>query len=255
MDDQIQTVENYPRTLCAGNLYEWKHNASYYSDERYAKLVSQKVAKTLAAADPLKIVACDDNVAGDYYMFLNDNDGTVLVNHYRQDAWSVYKSDLFRNIRFAACARGDVLFASPSAVFRLDPNNAYDTTPNGQNKPIEAVWESGFLPFGADYRRKYSANLWVSLLPACCSWLEITVKSDKRSDYLRKIISNSLACFSHLDFANFSFQTYAAPKIRRVKLKVKKFVYYKLIFRLSKPGAIATVLGYDQQVRYSSQVK
>lgn len=255
MDGQIQTVENYPRTLCAGNLYEWKHNASYYADERYAKLISQKVTRTLATADPKKIVTCDDNVAGDYYMFLNDDAGTVLVNHYRQDAWSLYVGSLFKDIRFAACLRGDVLFAGYSAVYRLDDKNAYDTTPTGITYPIEAVWESGFMAFGADYRRKYSSNLWVSLLPDCTSWLEITVKTDRRSEYLTKVISNALACFAHLDFANFSFQTYAAPKIRRIKLKVKKFVYYKLILRVSKAGASATVLGYDQQVRYSSTVK
>lgn len=255
MNGQIQTVENYPRTFCAGNLYEWRHSASYYPDERYAKLISQRVCRTLAAADPLKIVTCDDNVAGDYYMFLNDDAGTVLVNHYRQDAWSMYKSQLFQNIRFAACPRGDVLFANATAVFRFDPNNAYDTAPMGLNLPIEAVFESGFMAFGADYKRKYSSNLWVSLLPECTSWLEITVKTDRRSDYLTKIVSNALACFAHLDFSNFSFQTYAAPKIRRIKLKVKKFVYYQLILRVSKEGASATVLGYDQQVRYSSDVK
>lgn len=258
MDGQIQTVENYPRTLSAGNLYEWKHNASYYADERYAKLISQKVSRTLAAADPQKIVTCDDNVAGNYYMFLNDDAGTVLVNHYRLDAWSLYTGFVFHNVRFAVATQGDVLFANNWAVFKLDAKSAYDASPIGGDdtaSPITAIWESGFMDFGADYRRKYSSNLWVSLLPDCGSWLEITVKTDKRGEYLTKIISNALACFAHLDFANFSFLTYAAPKIRRVKLKVKKFVYYQLIFRVSKPGVSATVLGYDQQIRYSSTVK
>jgi hypothetical protein len=46
-----------------------------------------------------------------------------------------------------------------------------------------------------------------------------------------------------------------APKIRRVRLKVKKFVYYKLIFRVETEGATATILGYDQTVRFGSMTK
>ena len=45
------------------------------------------------------------------------------------------------------------------------------------------------------------------------------------------------------------------PRIRRVRLKVKKFVYYKLIFRVEEPGSRATVLSYDMKVRFSSNVK
>jgi hypothetical protein len=36
---------------------------------------------------------------------------------------------------------------------------------------------------------------------------------------------------------------------------VKKFVYYKLIFKATKPGAKVTVLGYDQEVRHASMAK
>jgi hypothetical protein len=61
--------------------------------------------------------------------------------------------------------------------------------------------------------------------------------------------------FGRIDFSKISFVTYAAPRVHRVKLKVKKFVYYKLILRLNKPGAVATVLGYGQQLRGGTEVK
>jgi len=111
------------------------------------------------------------------------------------------------------------------------------------------------IRIGADYLRKHSSRLWLSILPQSASGLDITVRTDKSSEYLTKTIGYSLMDFAHLDFSNFSFLTYAAPKIRRVQMKVKKFVYYKLILRLPKPGTRVTVLGYDQQVRYSSNVK
>ena len=111
------------------------------------------------------------------------------------------------------------------------------------------------MSFGADYLRKYSSRLWVSLLPQAESDLEITVRTDKRSDYITKNIGYFLSDFSRMNFSSFSFDTWRALKMKRVQIKVKKFVYYKLILRVTKPGARATVLGYDQQVRYSSAVK
>lgn len=257
MDGQIQTVENYPRTLCAGNLYEWRNSASYYPDERYAKLVSQKVSRTLASAAPGKIVTCDDDASGTYYMFLNDDAGTVLVNHYRLDAWSVYTGEVFKNVLFAVSARGDVLFANDRAVFKFDPQSAYDAPviANGESTPISALWESGYMAFGADYKRKYSSHIWLSMLPEAGSSMDITVSTDRREDYLVKNAGLPLFGFHALDFSAFSFIISRVPKIQRIQMKVKKFVYYKLIFRVNHPGARATVLGYDQQIRYSSNVK
>jgi hypothetical protein len=38
-------------------------------------------------------------------------------------------------------------------------------------------------------------------------------------------------------------------------MKIKKFVYYKLIFRVTEPGAVATVLSVDQRIRYAGYAK
>ena len=258
MDNQVQTVNNYLRTVCNGSLYEWKYTASQYRDERYAKCISGKVSKTLAKADASKIVTCDDNVTHTYYMFLNDDEGTVLVNRYDLDAWTIYKGEVFKGIRFAAVYAGDVIFCNDTVVYRFDEESQYDQLQDGENvrnEQIVAVWESGFMDFGAPYKKKFSSKLWISMQPESGSEMNVTVKTDKRGDYTEKTIGYSFLDFSRLDFSNFSFLTYAAPKVRRVLLKVKKFVYYKLIFKVTKPGARATVLGYEQQVRYSSDVK
>ena len=54
---------------------------------------------------------------------------------------------------------------------------------------------------------------------------------------------------------DWTFNTNDRPTIDRVRLKVKKFVYYKLIFRIEKDGAQGTILGFDQQVRFASMAK
>ena len=40
-----------------------------------------------------------------------------------------------------------------------------------------------------------------------------------------------------------------------MRLKVKKFIYYKVIIKITEPGAVGTVLGFDQQIRYASMAK
>lgn len=252
---QVTLINNNPRSFSKGSIYEWRISSGY-RDERNAKCISQKVVRTMAAADPAKLKAFDDGVNKTYYVFLNDEDGTVLVNRYDLDAWSIYKSHLTRNVSHCLLFDGKMFFLNDGTLYYFDPDYLYDeATDGGDPVAIDAVWESGFHSFGADYLRKHSSRLWLSILPQAASGLDITVRTDKSSEYLTKTIGYSLMDFAHLDFSNFSFLTYAAPKIRRVQMKVKKFVYYKLILRLPKPGTRVTVLGYDQQVRYSSNVK
>lgn len=257
MDGQICTVNNYPRTLCGGTLYEWRSASNYSGDERYTKAVSGKIRDYLKKAQAQRVVTCQDSAEKTYYMFLNDEEGTVLVNRYELDVWTVYKGEVFKNISFAACLDGEVTFATEHAVFVLDNSENYDAPAeeNGRREPIKALWKSGYMDFGAPSRRKYSSRIWLSLLPEAGSNMDVTVQTDKRSDYLTKAAGYSLFGFGNVDFSNMSFLTWQAPQIRRIQMKVKKFVYYKLIFQISRPGSRATVLGYDQQVRFSSEVK
>ena len=257
---QIQTVNNHPRTISKGGIYEWKITASYYKDERYAVRVSDPVEKSLNSVDPGKIVTCDDNYSKTYYVFLNDTEGTVLVNRYAltQDGiWSIYKSGLCKNVRFAMMHGGAMAFATEKELFYFKEGTALDAAEQagGQEQAIPAVWESGQMAFGADYRQKYSSKIYVSMLPEFSSGMTVTAATDRRESYIEKAVGQSLFSFDTIDFSAFSFVTNKTPKIQRVRLKVKKFVYYKLIFKVDQPGARATVLGYDQQVRFGSMAK
>ena len=120
---------------------------------------------------------------------------------------------------------------------------------------IKALWESGYMAFGADFQRKYSSQLYVSMLPQAHSGMTITAATDRRDEYMEKSVGSNIFTWDEADFRWWSFDISSAPKIRRVRLKIKKFVYYKLIFRVEAAGARATVLGYDQTVRYGSMAK
>lgn len=256
----VQTVNNYPRTVTKNGLYEWRITSSYYKDERYAKRISDMVGSSFSRADIQKIVTCDDDFKKNYYVFLNDADGTVLVNRYdlnKGDCWCIYKSNMFRNVRFAMVHGGTMVFCNETEAFRLEDDLVYDDAeiPGGEALPIAAEWESGFHAFGADFRRKYSSEIYVSILPEAKSRIVVTAETDKRTDYLEKVIESSTFQWSNANFIDWTFNTSDQPTINRVRLKVKKFIYYKLIFRIDEPGTQGTILGFDQKIRFASMAK
>lgn len=257
---QIQTVNNYPRTFSSGGIYEWRVTTTYYRDERYAVRVSDPVEKTLKDADTGKIVTCDDDHSKTYYVFLNDESGTVLVNRYaltKEGVWCLYRSNLCRNVKKAMVLDGEPVFVTGTEAFRFSQALRTDAAevPGGESQDITAVWESGYMDFGADFQRKYSSRIYISMLPQSHSRMAITAATDRRSEYMEKTVESNLFSFDGIDFSRWTFDTNSTPKIRRIQLKVKKFVYYKLIFRVDGNGKRATVLGYDQQVRFSSMAK
>ena len=111
------------------------------------------------------------------------------------------------------------------------------------------------MDFGMDWRRKYSANIWVSVEPESQSRVTVTAQSNRKSDYVRKIVSYNLTTLSNTDFNHWSFRTNRKPQVRRVRLKVKKFTFYKLIFSSMSAAATATILGVDFRVRNTGNVK
>ena len=257
---QIQTVNNYPRTISHGGIYEWRITSSYYKDERYAKRISDMVNRSLESCDITKVVDVDDNVNKTYYIFLNDDDGTVLVNRYgltNDGIWCIYKSQLCKNVTSAFMMSDVMIFCNDKEAFFFDTSYNVDApeTIGGESTQIKAIWESGYMSFGADFRRKYSSNLYVSVLPDGMSRITVTASTDRREEYMEKMISTDLFNWSTVTFPTWTFNISSTPGIKRVRLKVKKFVYYKLILKVEEYGASANVLGYDQEVRFSSMAK
>lgn len=257
---QVQIVNNYPRTITKDGIYEWRITTSYYKDERYANRISDVAEQTLKRVDIADIVTCDDDYDKTYYIFLNDSEGTVLVNRYELNkgkVWCVYKSDTFKNVRAAMVFDGSMVFVNETEAFTLDKTVAFDVPTVSTDAPLQirAAWESGFMHFGADFRRKYSSEIYLSVQPNAKSEVIVTAQTDKRDSYIEKTITNNVLDWSNMSFSEWTFNNSNRPVISRVRLKVKKFVYYKLIFRIDKAGAKGTILGFDQKVRFGSMAK
>ena len=126
---------------------------------------------------------------------------------------------------------------------------------NDNKEPIDAHWESGSMDFDQDWRRKYSANIWVAIKPESLSRVTVTAQSNRKSDYVEKVVAYSLATFENANFAHWAFGTNRKPQVQRVRIKVKKFTFYKMIFSSLSASAASTILGVDFQVRYTGNVK
>jgi hypothetical protein len=246
---QVALVLNSPRTLFGGDVYEWRNNGSYNlsTDERQARRISDRVYSTLSTFDLSRCVCFDDNANQEYYVCYN---GTALVHNYAADAWFTYT-----NIPATCFAsfRGELYFGTDTgSVMKLSESARDDL-----GTAIDAYWESGAMDFGADYRRKYSSMLWVSVKPQSNSYVELTLITDRKSEFADKAISTGVYTggFADWDFRTFSFATNIQPQVKKIRLKAKKFGYYRLVFKTDHANTTATVLGVDIRVRQTGYVK
>lgn len=243
---QARLIENNPWTLTGNAVFAWALANAAVRDERNAQRMSDPVCATIAAFDPARCVLFDDSAAMEVYIVC---DRRALLYSYAAKTWSYYytAAPMRAMIRFA----GELFFGSDDGtLYHLSRTFRSD---NGL--PIDAYWESGSMDFKRDWMRKYSTLLWLGLKPEFRSQIHITVRSDRKGSYPVKTISISISFLDHVDFAHFSFNTSHRPKMFRVKIKVKKAAYYKLILYSNSAETTATVLGVDVQVRYTGNVK
>lgn len=246
---QVRLVLNSPFTLSGNDLYEWK-NSSYYTsnltrDERQAKRISDRVWAALKTFDTAKCYCYDDNDAQEYYIC---HDGEALVYNYAADAWSRYTAF---PVSCMVNLGGELYIGSTDGKLK---HFSYEW-PWDDGEAIDAYWESGSMGFNQDYMRKYSAVLWVAIKPESNGEVYVTVQTDRSSTLNEKVVDTTLSTFSKANFGNWSFLVNRKPHLRRLKIKAKKFVYYKLIFKSFNAGTRATVVAADIRVRYTGMAK
>ena len=232
---QAVLVENRPRTLDGRSVVEWKSTSSsgnINGDERNAERISQRVEETIRSFDLSSAKTFYDKYAHEYYVI--GADGTALVHGIDADAWYVYTN-------FAAkCLinyMDELYYGTADGYLRHFSTDYFSDV----GESIDAYWESGSMPFAADFQRKYSAMLWVGIRPDDNGYLEVTAKTDRKTD-----------------FAVYDVETADAsqvPEMNRIKLKAKKFTYYNLILANNTPDTTATVVSVDIRVRGTGYVR
>lgn len=232
---QAVLVENRPRTLDGLSVIEWKATSTsgnITGDTRNAERVSQRVAESIRGFKLENAITFYDKISHEYYVV--GEDGKALVYNVDADAWYIYTNfDAKRLIIYK-----DALYFGTGDGWLRHFSTDY---PDDEGKAIPAKWESGSMDFGQDYKRKYSAMLWVGLKPEDNGYLKVTAETDQRSD-----------------FAEYGFSTESAeqlPEMNRIKLKAKKFTFYKLKLENNTADKTATVVSADIRVRGTGYVR
>lgn len=244
---QARLLENSPLTLDAGSVYQWISEGSKYvsSSESNAKRVSDRVAKTLKGFE-LKEIKTFNLKREHEYWFMGGQKALVL--NYANNTWYAYEDLPFEQIVEVEAEKYG--FGAKGAVVHFSREYR-----NDDGEPIDCRAATGAMDFNKDWLLKYSPAIFVAMQPESNARITVTVESDRRSDYPEKVVAYSLATFTHTNFAHFSFATNRKPKVKRVKMKVKKATFYRLIFKSQSASATATVIETDIQMRYAGSVK
>ena len=246
---QVQLLENNPLTLDVGSVYQWKgsgYSTYITSNENNAKRISDRIEKTLRSCNLSDIRVANIKHDHEYWFMLGG--GKALILNYANDTWYVYEGLTFRLM--AEVDNDTYGFGDDGRVVHFSA--AYR---NDDGEPIDAYAATGAMDFDRDWLLKYSPMLYVAMQPQSNARVYVSVESNRRSDYPRKLIAYGLSTFSHADFNHFSFGTNRKPQVRRIKIKVKKSTYYRLIFESHSASASATIIEADIKLRYAGSVK
>lgn len=245
---QVKVLENSPLTLDVGSIYQWKsgtYNGYAGGSESNARRISDRVGATLRSFSLREVRTVNCKVNHEYW-FLQG--GRALVLNYANDTWYYYRDLPFDLL---VETEGEVYGISHSGrVLHFSRNYRSD-----DGEPIDCCAITGAMDFERDWQLKYSPMVFVAMQPESNARITVTVDTDRRSDYPEKVVAYSLATFSHVDFNHFSFNTNRKPQVKRLKMKVKKATFYRLIFKSRSASATATIIETDVQLRYAGNVK
>jgi hypothetical protein len=245
---QVQLLENNPLTLFEESIYQWRATSTsgnITADNRNANRISDRVASTVREFDLSKTKAFNRLTQNEYWFLYG---GTALILNYAADAWYCYTNmDFVDMVEIKGQLygfRADGSLAHISREYRSD-----------DGADIDAYAATGSMDFDKEWLVKYSPMIFVAIQPESGARINVTVETNRRSDYPEKTVAASLATFLHVDFNHFSFNINRKPQVRRVKMKVKKATFYKLVFKSLSSSATATILETDVQLRYGGNVK
>lgn len=245
---QVRLLENDPLTLDVGGVYQWKAASSggyANGSDSNTRSISQRVERTLSAFSPENMRTANLKHHHEYW-FLEE--GKALILNYANDSWYFYDHLPFREVLEA---EGEIYAAGMDGrIFHFSRTYRSD-----DGAPIPCYAATGAMDFQRSWQMKYSPQFFVAMQPENSARITVGVESNRRSDYPQKLVAYSLAGFDHVDFGHFSFATNRKPQVQRVKLKVKKATFYRLIFRSNSASATATVLQAHVKLRYTGNVK
>lgn len=245
---QAKLLENSPMTLDVGSVYQWNSTSSsgyINGSESNARRVSDRIGATLARFDTKKVKTFNLKTDHEFWFMYGRQ---ALILNYANNAWYFYTDLPFDHIIEAEDEKYG--FSSDGKVVHFSRQYRND---NGA--AIDAYAATGAMDFSKGWMLKYSPMVFVAIQPESNARVTVTVETNRRSDYPEKVVAAGVSTMSHVNFAHFSFGTNRKPQVKRVKMKVKKATFYKLVFKSNSSSATVTVIETDVLLRFAGNVK
>ena len=251
----VQLVNDMPITYMDGSLYSWQNN-SYYSStlsrvEGQCSLWSDKIQETCKDFDDDRddLYTFDNNYTHEYWLCDKNRALVCLYENSKRPMWYYYEFPF--SISCMMATQDAVYFGTNDGMII----KMHEDYMNDCGEAIEAYWESGSMDFGATNMRKFSQCIWALVQVTGDSYTTFSCITDRTSKVGKKAAETDTLDFSSLDFSAFDFNPSAAVKPVKVKMKAKKYVFYKLIIESNKLDTSSSVLKVTIPVRTTGRSK
>ena len=213
-------------------------------DERNVVNKSGRVQPLLDAIDLKTAITFDYEDLNEYWVCVSN---IAYIYNYGNDTWYHY---VLNDIPSSFTVIDGVLYMGTSLglIMEWAEYNKVGQIPKyltDNSIVIHTRVESGFMDFGISYKRKFLNFGWIGLKPETRSVCFIEWQSDYDSSNDIEPIYYSLLDFDDIDFNDFTFLVNYNPQPFTVKLKAKKFAYFKLILKNDSLNETMTILNIN----------
>ena len=214
---QGQLIENNPFTFYTG-AHEWV--ATGVRDERNSVYKSDRVQVELDEINLSNIITYDYEKEGELWIASGVN---VWIYNYRNDVW--YKFILAHTPTCFLEIDGVLYFGTNGGqIMKFDSDTLTD---NGTK--IADLIETGDIPFGENWKRKFLNFAYIGLQPQGRSRAKIGWISDYATSSEDEEISYVNMDYGNIDYGDWTYLANYSPQPFRIKTKAKKFTYLKLV--------------------------
>lgn len=241
---QGQLIQNNPFVITDR---VWEFVSSSVRDEKNVQDKSERVKVGLDTLNLANAITFDYEELSEYWLCVGKE---VYIYNYSNDTWYYYELydiptcfTVIGGVLFMGTSTGQIMKWAQYVEQNKIPSYLTDNT-----HVINSRIETGFMDFGINYKRKFLNFAWVGMKPETKSRCFVEWESDYDTSTEAEPIYYSLMDFENVDFADFSFQVNANPQPFRLKLKSKKFTFFKLILSNDSLTETMTILSVNLPV-------
>lgn len=243
---QPRIINNSPISICNDGIYQWL--STTVRDERNAVRISDRVYADLKYLDLSTAKTVDWEEKSELWICVGSK---CWIYNYGNDTW--YTRDNVKAYNFIVID-GELYFGTDGTINKFGADLRIDNS----TEVIDAVYQTGFYAFGAEWLKKNISKLWISGKPESKFEVELscTIRTARGTETIEiGTATHDIIDFAHMDFEHMTFETDILAKPFRFKAGAKDFAYFMLTLRSRDEIARATILNVILDVTQGGEIK